>query len=72
MFKEYDKVIIKATGITGEIIDIYSASGNTYYTVESDEKGVLGGFGEDDSWKLFECLESELVLYKGASPAITD
>lgn len=61
MFMEYDKVIIKATGITGEIVDIYSADGSTYYTVESDEKGVPGGFGEDDSWKLFECLEDQLV-----------
>ena len=59
---EYDKVIIKATGITGEIIDIYSAKGSTYYTVESDEKSVPGGFGEDDSWKLFECLENEISL----------
>ena len=63
MFLEYDKVIIKATGVTGEIIDIYSADGSTYYTVESDEKGVPGGFGEDDSWKLFECLENEIALH---------
>lgn len=32
-----------------------------YYTVESDEKAVPGGFGEENSWKLFECLENEIV-----------
>lgn len=60
MLTEYDKVKIKASGVTGVIVDIYEASGNTYYTVESDEKGVPGGFGEKDSWKLFECRESDL------------
>ena len=59
--KEYEKVRIKATGITGEIIDIYHpANGKTMYTVESDEKGVPGGRGDTDSWKLFDCEKSEL------------
>ena len=26
----------------------------------SDEKGVPGGWGEPDSWKLFDCVESDL------------
>lgn len=60
MLSEFDKVKIKASGVTGVIVDIYKAGGNTYYTVESDEKGVPDGFGEKDSYKLFECTESEV------------
>lgn len=60
MLSEFDEVKIKASGVTGVIVDIYKVCGNTYYTVESDEKGVPGGFGEKDSYKLFECTASEL------------
>lgn len=61
MIKEYEKVRIKATGIIGEVIDVYyPANGKRMYTVESDEKGVPGGRGDDDSWKLFDCTEDEL------------
>ena len=61
MLNEYDKVRIKATGIIGEIVDIYHpADGSTKYTVESDEKGVPGGWGKLDSWKLFNCTLDEL------------
>lgn len=61
MIKEYDKVRIKATGIVGEVIDIYyPANGKKMYTVESDERGVPGGWGDDGDWKLFDCEESEL------------
>ena len=60
MIKEYDKVKIKETGVTGDVIDIYSVGGETHYTVESDQKGVPGGRGDEDSWKLFDCTEEEL------------
>lgn len=60
MIEEYDKVRIKATGVIGEIIDIYTVGGEKHYTVESDEKGVPGGRGAPDSWKLFDCLAEEL------------
>ncbi len=60
MIKEYDKVRIKGNGIAGQVIDIYTVGGVTYYTVESEEKGVPGGRGDDDSWKLFNCTEEEL------------
>ena len=60
MIKEYDKVKIKETGVTGDVIDIYSVCGKTHYTVESDQKGVPGGRGDEDSWKLFDCTEEEL------------
>jgi hypothetical protein len=61
IFNEYDKVRIKKTGIIGEIIDIYCpVVGETEYTVESDEKGVPGGWGDADSWKLFNCTADEL------------
>lgn len=61
MFEEYEKVRIKKTGIIGEIIDIYyPLSGERTYCVESEEKGVPGGYGGEDSWKLFDCTEEEL------------
>lgn len=60
MLKEYDRVRIKNTGITGEIIDIYESGDKTMYTIESDEKGTPGGRGDPDSWKWYECEESEL------------
>ena len=60
MLAELDKVKIKKTGTTGVIVDIYKAKDSTFYTVESDERGVPGGFGEKDSYKLFECIENEL------------
>lgn len=61
MLKEYDKVRIKQSGVTGEIIDIYyPQTGETKYTVESDEKGVPGGWGDADSWKFFDCSADEL------------
>lgn len=60
MINEYDKVKIKKTGIIGEVIDIYTVNGKTIYTVESDERGVPGGYGEDDVFKLFDCEEQEL------------
>lgn len=60
MISEYDKVKIKKTGITGEVIDIHTTKGTIVYIVESDEKGVPGGYGSDDSWKLFDCTEDEL------------
>lgn len=65
MLKEYDKVRIKKSGIVGEIIDIYyPQTGETVYTVESDEKGVPGGRGDPDDWKFFDCLADELEMVK--------
>lgn len=65
MINEYDKVKIKKTGIVGEVINIYTVNGKTVYTVESDERGVPGGHGEEDSFKLFDCEEQELEKFEG-------
>lgn len=64
MIKEYDKVKIRESGIIGEVVDIYSAKGETIYTVESDKRGVPGGFGLDGGYKLFDCVESDLEVIK--------
>lgn len=58
--KEFEHVKIKKTGITGIVVDISERDGNKKYIIESDEKGVAGGWGEEDSWKLFDCEEDEL------------
>lgn len=60
MINEYDHVMIKATGIAGIVVSKIEKNGEHLYTVESDEKGVPGGAGEPDDWKLFICVEDEL------------
>lgn len=60
MINEYDHVTIKATGITGVVVNKTEKQGKQLYTVESDEKGVPGGAGEPDGWKLFVCVEEEI------------
>jgi len=60
MIGEYDRVRIIKTDISGIVVDIFEKNGRTLYTVESDEKGVPGGFGADDDWKLFTCTREEL------------
>lgn len=60
MIEEFDHVKIKKTGITGIVVDISVINGRRNVMVESDDKGVPGGWGSDDSWKLFDCTEDEL------------
>ena len=60
MINEYDHVRIIESGITGTVVDVFEKDGKTLYTVESDEKGVSGGAGESDSWKLFICSREEI------------
>lgn len=57
---EFDKVRIKKTGIVGIVVDAHRISGETVFIVESDKKGVPGGYGDKDNWKLFDCREGEL------------
>lgn len=55
-------VRIKETGITGIVVDIHTIEGTEWFIVESDEEGTPGGYGDDDSWKLYDCVESELEV----------
>lgn len=65
MIPEYAHVRIKASGITGVVVDIsITSKGLTVYIVESDEKGVPGGYGDPEYWKLFDCIESEIEEIK--------
>ena len=65
MINEFDHVRIKSSGITGIVVDISTINGKTNYIIESDEKGVPGGWGEADSWKLFDCTADELEKLSG-------
>ena len=60
MIDEYDQVRIIESGIIGTVVDVFEKNGKTLYTVESDKKGVPGGAGENDSWKLFVCSREEI------------
>ena len=59
MIREYEKVIIKSSGIAGEVVDIFEVDGKRMFTVESDERGVPGGIGFEGDYKLFHCREEE-------------
>lgn len=60
MVNEYDHVRIKSTGITGIVVDISTVKGQKIFVVESDEKNVLGGYGSENSWKLFDCTADNI------------
>lgn len=61
MFNEYDHVRIVKTGVAGEIVDIRRGKdGIFWYTVESDERGAPGGYGTEDSFKLYDCRAEDL------------
>ena len=62
MIELFAHVRIKETGITGIVVDIGTVKGIERFEVESDEKGTPGGFGDDDSCKLYGCVESELEV----------
>ena len=62
MIDWFAHVRIKETGITGIVVDIHTVKGIERFEVESDEKGTPGGYGDDDSWKLYGCVESELEV----------
>ena len=57
MYTEGDKVRIKATGLVCEVVDVRQSEGKRY-TVESDSKDAVGGYG--DIWPLFDCSEDEI------------
>ena len=64
MIKEFDHVRIKKTGVTGIVVDISNAQGRGgLYIVESDEKGVPGGW-----WRQIRirgiCLTALLTNWK--------
>ena len=66
MINEFDHVRIKSSGITGIVVDISTVNGKTNYEVESDEKGTPGGYGSENSWKLYSCKENEIEVIKNA------
>ena len=61
MIGEFDRVKIRSSGIVGQVVDIYSVNGETFYTVESEERDVPGGFGPDGEYKLFDCRLQDLI-----------
>lgn len=61
MFKEYEKVRIKSSGIIGDIVDKTVHNGVAKYIVESDEEHPgIEGYGE--TFPLFDCIDDDLEL----------
>ena len=54
MIKEYDWVIIKRTGVVGNVVDICEVGGKPLYTIESAER-------VDGIYPLFRCRLEELA-----------
>ena len=57
---EYDHVRIKSNGIAGIVVDVPRTTHHRWYIVESDERGVPGGYGPEGEYKLFDCLLEDL------------
>ena len=62
MIAWFAHVRIQENGLNGRDDDINKKEGTEWFIVESDEEGTPSGFGEDDSWKLYDCVESELEV----------
>ncbi len=62
MINEYDHVKIKSTGVCGIVIDISESIDGEIYVVESDKKGVPGGWwGQShNEWNLFDCALDDI------------
>lgn len=60
MINEFEQVRIKKSGITGTVVDIRTVEGEEIYTIEADEIGTPGGFGDDTGWKLYDCAAAEI------------
>ena len=55
MFKEFEKVVIKATGVVGDIVDIHTGrEGKKIYVVEADERD------KDGNYPIYDCYEDEI------------
>lgn len=54
MIEEYDRVIIKSTGLVGDVVDICEVGGKPLYTIESAER-------VDGIYPLFSCRLEELA-----------
>ena len=65
MFNEHDHVRVKGIGVTGTIIDVYTAKdGITYYTVENDNEEPIDA---PNAWNTvrfpqIDCRDDQLEL----------
>ena len=59
MIKEFDRVKIISSGIFGVVVDIYTVNGETFYTVESEEREESGCIGLDGEYKLLKVITGD-------------
>lgn len=65
MFNEFDHVRVKEVGVTGTIIDVYTAKdGITYYTVENDKEAPIDAPNAWNSVRFpqIDCIADQLEL----------
>ena len=56
MIQEYDQVKVKPDNILGQVVDIYTAKGETFYTVEVPATTPEGG----KTFRLIRCEINDL------------
>ena len=55
MFEEYERVIIKSSGVVGDIVDKRIVDGQAVYIVEADQ------WNENGDYPLYDCLDTDLI-----------
>lgn len=68
MIKEYDRVVIKSTGLVGDVVDIAEVNGETICTVESAERIQYNPKISDRYEDRDELLEWPVFSHKSGRP----
>ena len=55
MFEEYERVIIKSSGVVGDIVDKRIVDGQAVYIVEADQRN------ENGDYPLYDCLDTDFI-----------
>lgn len=60
MIELFDEVKIKESDIIGTVVEIYEKNNEKTYIIEASERGTKGGYGTQNSYKIYYCSEDEI------------